>query len=203
MYKKKGTVKAGFSLFDEKESLIYMLDSFKIQTPEQILSYIRNKFMKNIVPSYKDSKLLFEKYLYDITLQEDSRFMTILANLYLEICIQKIIEDRMRNPEMLEEVGHYYRLKMLNSMGIIEGDLYDDIVLVNSLRNKFAHNINFKICKDTFKKMSDLKEYEIPDPFTKKEEKGEYYHYILSLFLFQLIHRLVDKFEVLKLKRMD
>lgn len=187
----------------EPDSIVeIMLDSFRQMSSQDVLKYIRKPFMHEVVGPYKNSRLVYERYLYDITMQKETRLMILLAHMYIERCVEKIVEESMKNFDAIGSFRFSQKLLVLEAIDVLEGDLLADIKLLNKLRNDFAHRLTFDVLNMPLKTMSDFRPLKIPQLFTNIDEKIEYNHYLISLWLFALIHKLVIKFDFLEAETM-
>jgi hypothetical protein len=99
-----------------------------------------------------------EKFLEKFMGIEDPISKLIVIHLYCEKAINKLVEVKAKRSEKVSEWknGNYYPLKKANfvtqiffvyNMGWIEEELYNNLFLLNSWRNIYAHNIDVDLDK--------------------------------------------------------
>jgi hypothetical protein len=83
--------------------------------------------------------------LYERTVSEGSLISVfITGHLVLEFLLIKIIE--ISQPKLLglaEELNHYKLIQLVYGLNFINEDQRDVLVLINKIRNKFAHKITY------------------------------------------------------------
>lgn len=94
----------------------------------------------------------FDKENFDVRIRETSRYLKKLksadelifvttAHLLTEYILNMIIEHKCKNPEKLMGYQYSKKLDILFCVDLIPDYLYEDLCQLNSLRNKFAHNL--------------------------------------------------------------
>ncbi|MFH0870226.1 MAG: hypothetical protein V1866_04175 [archaeon] len=101
----------------------------------------------------------FRAYYTDVVAElrkiDDIRLHVLFLHLNIEYLIDKIIEKYFKNSKVIFENEHLKsfmsKVRLLDSLGFFEDrkTLYNRIILVNKIRNDFAHGI---IKKDTIPK---------------------------------------------------
>ena len=99
---------------------------------------------------------MLEHFLSKISKLEDLRFFTILAHICAEYYIDKFIKLEFKNTEELEEVfenSFKKKLIVLKSKGFEYNpdilSILKNLEILNTIRNKFAHNIFLSEIKET------------------------------------------------------
>lgn len=97
----------------------------------------------------------FDKENFDIRIRETSRYLNKLksadelvfvttAHLLTEYILNLIIQNKCKKPEKLLGYQYSKKLDILFCMNLIPDYLYEDLCQLNTLRNKFAHNLHPK-----------------------------------------------------------
>jgi hypothetical protein len=138
----------------------------------------------------------FIKYIYD---DKNPISLTLKSHLFLENFLDEIIRKKFKKPEILfkrREITFSVKIDLLYAGNHLTEDLYNDITRVNSLRNKFAHNLHCDIADydiTRFKFMEDIKKIRA----IKVETKRAVNTYYLRLAYHYLILRLTNKYQFL------
>jgi hypothetical protein len=71
----------------------------------------------------------------------------VQAHLYLDHVITKMLEEELRHPENidLDRIAFAAKLDLCAALGLIEAQVKGLLRYVNSVRNKLAHDLSFKI----------------------------------------------------------
>ncbi|MCK4928970.1 MAG: hypothetical protein KAR76_04455, partial [Methanosarcinales archaeon] len=113
------------------------------------LSQINAKELKKMLGSDlislfpEKSKVLSTNYFKDIFATEDTRTLILIIHLYLEHIISAIIKEKFVNYEEILKFGLFQKVKILRAADIITENISNDILYINSIRNKFAHKLNY------------------------------------------------------------
>jgi len=86
--------------------------------------------------------------------ENDELKLIILSNTILELLINILIQERVKNKNKIvngNEYTHSIKLVILNEKKIIDDDLFNAINIIRKLRNKAAHEPVFKLSKDDIK----------------------------------------------------
>ena len=70
-----------------------------------------------------------------------------IAHLYLEYFLQRLIEESFENHERMvgkkgRDASYLTKVKLLYARRILDDDEFNDLLLINSFRNEFAHNLD-------------------------------------------------------------
>ena len=198
---------------DLKEWIFIETDGFRqtyMRGPDRLKHFIssREESEGNLWSKYGKKDLLGGKFLFEIYSQRDIRNLVILSQLYLEYICDKIIKKRFRYPEKIfnSNLSFYQKLNVLRAEGYLSEDVYNDLDLINRLRNKYAHELFYDITNFDFSKFSFFEDlYGMVNP-KEKDIKIMMYRYVLKLVLHLIIERLGHKFpfiENLKSERKD
>lgn len=111
------------------------------------------KLIKYCNHDFKEESKFFKTYLKQSPLgaeflriakcEKDPMTLILKSHLMLEIYIDEIIKKKFVNGEKLlqnqERLGFLIKLDILQAKNLVKEDLYSDIKVINSLRNKYAH----------------------------------------------------------------
>ncbi len=90
----------------------------------------------------KESKQLNKKFMQD-TKSDDILVIFLKAHLYMERELIKILTETIIDENILKSTTFRQKLDLANSMGLLDG-YYGVLGKINSIRNNFAHNIDYK-----------------------------------------------------------
>lgn len=90
----------------------------------------------------KESKQVNKKFMQD-TKSDDILVIILKAHLYMERELIKILTETIIDESILRSATFKQKLDLANSMGLLDG-YYGVLGKVNSIRNNFAHNIDYK-----------------------------------------------------------
>ena len=92
------------------------------------------------------------KFVHDMLLGQDNLAIVIRGHLYFESALNRLIEESLREPSEIDVERLTFRLKTELALALeaVPRDLKQPLLLVNSLRNRLAHDIDAEItAKDT------------------------------------------------------
>ncbi len=105
---------------------------------DEILPYLASEFLP------KSSNLLVNNFISDIlTLRSNLRNLVIISHLYFENIIDGLIETNFKNPQAFDNFNFYNKIKVLESQKVLDDDIMNYLLLINNIRNKFAHNLDY------------------------------------------------------------
>lgn len=96
----------------------------------------------------KESKQVNKKFMQD-TKSDDILVIILKAHLYMERELIKILTETIIDENILRPKTFRQKLDLANSMGLLDG-YYGVLGKVNSIRNNFAHNIDYKFDEKTY-----------------------------------------------------
>lgn len=164
-----------------KQSLLENLSNINLKKITQ-LHLASNEMYSAFFP--KKSKALvinLYKLIYSI---DDPLHLVIRSHLYTEVMLNSIIKNNFTNSEKIVEYSYFQKIQLLVALGKLDNRLSADLIHLNKLRNKFAHNLHYNIADFDFSHFSDLN-----GVYKKKDYKRKSAKQSLNLFLF--------KFEIL------
>jgi hypothetical protein len=138
----------------------------------------------------------FMKHIYD---DKNPMSLTLKSHLFIENFLDEIIRKKFKKPEILfkrREITFSVKNDLLYANNYLTEDLYNDITRINSLRNKFAHNLLFDIADydiTKLKYMESIKNIKAINIETKRVVNT----YYLRLAYYYLIVRLTKKYQFL------
>ena len=84
----------------------------------------------------------FERMVKELNGVHDMRYTIVMLHLYLEFWLDKVIEKKCKNSKKILEFNFFQKLRILNGFGIVSDELFNDIKIINELRNTFAHELD-------------------------------------------------------------
>lgn len=91
--------------------------------------------------------------------KNDNLKLIILTNTFLELLVNILIEEKLKNSKKVLDGNEYtysIKLLLLNELDIIKNDLYSSILILKNMRDRAAHQISFKIIEDELKKLPKI-----------------------------------------------
>ena len=89
------------------------------------------------------------EFVIRVRVHDDEAAIILKGHLLIEYLIDKIIEQKCKAPDkILEDPRNYpfsVKLQFVYSMGLLPDYLHENIVRINRLRNKLAHNLDFEL----------------------------------------------------------
>lgn len=89
------------------------------------------------------------EFLMRVREYDDESTIILVGHLLIENLIDKIIESKCKSPKIILNDSRTYpfsvKVQILYSMRLIPDYIYNNIIRINKLRNKFSHNIEFNI----------------------------------------------------------
>ncbi len=89
-----------------------------------------------------ESKKINKKFMQD-TKSDDILVVILKAHLYMERELIKTLTDTIIDEKILKSTTFRQKLDLANSMGLLD-EYYGALGKVNSIRNNFAHNVEYK-----------------------------------------------------------
>lgn len=138
----------------------------------------------------------FTKYIYE---DKNPMSLTLKSHLFLENFIDEIIRKKFKKPEVLfkrREITFAVKIDLLYANNHLSEDLYSDITRINTLRNKYAHNLLFDIADYDITKLKYMDKVK-GITIISKEAKRIVNTYYLRLTYHFLLLRLSNKYPFL------
>ena len=88
--------------------------------------------------------------------EDDPLKLVILANTFLELLINILVEEKIKNKSKVIDNNEYtyaVKLLVLNEKNIINDRLYKSIEKLRKIRNRAAHEPNFNLGVDDYKEL--------------------------------------------------
>ena len=129
----------------------------------------------------KKTRVLTTNILKDIYRINDPRLLILIMHLYMENVVNGIIRENLKTPDKILDYRFYQKVQILQTSGIIENKISEDLLILNQLRNKYAHNLYFDAASIDVSKFSDMADVYSLKNYKRKSEKR-----LLNLFLLKL-----------------
>jgi hypothetical protein len=89
------------------------------------------------------------EFIVRVRVHDDESAIILKGHLLVEYLLDKIIEQKCKAPNKILDDSRTYsfsvKLQLVYSMGLLPDYLYENIVRINRLRNKLAHNLDFEL----------------------------------------------------------
>ncbi len=151
---------------------------------------INRQRLKNNLISYGLRELFKENH---------PRELIIESHLLIENILDELIKHNFKNSKNLIEFGFIKKLEIAHSSELINTSDYSDIVLLNKLRNKFAHDFFFNYMDFSFNKFTSFRWISDLDSSNKKL-KQQFYLLTLKIIILSLIIKICDPSIYIKIK---
>ena len=99
------------------------------------------------MPKVKNISNFSELFEKSVGLINDNSFIAhyISGHLMIEFLLVKCVELKIPSlSNFIESLNHNKLIQLAHGLNLINDDMKDVLVLVNSMRNKFAHNISYR-----------------------------------------------------------
>lgn len=180
------------------ESTLQLLCKSKITEYEKIEDSVIGFSYLVLPKSTKSLSLNFIKRTYQI---KDELSLILIGHLYIERFLDEILNNKLENYIILEKAGvlnsFYKKVMFLKSERFISDVIADDILIVNQIRNKYAHQLNYNLNEFDFYKFSFMKKYKGKFKVKSKRNIRILYRVILRLLFFSLIDSLSNRYKFL------
>lgn len=136
----------------------------------------------------------FLRKIYDET---DPLSLVVKAHLFIENFLDEIIRKKFRNSQVIlnkQDFTFSLKLDVLKSKNYLDEKLYSDILLLNRLRNKFAHNLFYDLADFDISKFYYCDELYGRVKTNTREAKRVLNLHMLRLILYHLLIRLTKKY---------
>lgn len=151
----------------------------------------------------KKSIALSTNYFKDISTTKDTRTLILIIHLYLENVINAIIKEKFVNSEEIKGFTFYQKIKILKATDIIANNISNDILYINSIRNKFAHNLNYDASLIDFLNFSKLAQINKMKKYKMKIYQIKYNHFMLVIYSMYLLMKLSEEFPLIHLLNVE
>lgn len=85
------------------------------------------------------------KFLYRIRKIQDPLAQIITLHLFTENWLDKLIKNKAKNPQEIQRWNYRNKLSFVYNMDLIPDPLYHNLIKLNSIRNKCAHDLNYDL----------------------------------------------------------
>jgi len=147
------------------------------------------------------SKVLSRNLKKKIFGQQDFLQIVLTGHLYIERLINEILSKELNGFNQLGNLFNtfYKKVSFIRSESILNESLCDDILLLNNLRNKYAHRLNYDICIFNIFDFSYLQEYRNNVDIRYKKNKKIAYRVFVKLIVVSLESDLCNQKKYLSL----
>lgn len=110
----------------------------RLMMDDGFLPFIETEFLP------RSSPLLINNFVSDILrLNSNMRNLVIVSHLYFENIIDELIRINFKNPKAIDNFNFYQKMKVIESIEILDSETIKFLILINKIRNKFAHNLEY------------------------------------------------------------
>ncbi|HRQ23230.1 MAG TPA: hypothetical protein PLF42_07355 [Anaerolineales bacterium] len=142
---------------------------------------------------------IIAEYQLRLRSSDDEATIVLVGHLIVENLINRVIRAKCKAPKtILGDVRVYtfaVKLQIIYAMGLLPEGIYKNIVRINKLRNKYAHNIEFDIDPNSMLINVDGKDLSFFDtvatPKKKKNINKEYIDFLCYITLLYLSDHLI------------
>lgn len=113
----------------------------------------------------------------------DDRTLAIICNAYLELYLEHCLRQRLHlNSDLADRLfgtrgilfSQSARIDMATALGMIDGDFRNDLIVLNQIRNRFAHHLHVDSLDDPeIVKLTDTLRYPVLDRAKMMEQMKE------------------------------
>ena len=172
--------------------------AFKKSTKKQIEQFLLSpSLFSSVMP--KKSKTFFRNFVKIIFEIESHRELILVTNLCFEKMTDTIISKVIDMSKDLPFLTYNSKLKLLCAIEKMHKNLSSDLIHINQLRNKFAHNLFFDLGKMDLKKLSALKELDKKIIYRYKIPKSKINAFFLRLAILIIYDKLCHEYRYLHL----
>lgn len=164
----------------------------------EFLAFLKRPLQEQGGFLYKDK--LGSHFLGLVHTEEDPLVLALKSHLFVEAFIDDIIKSKFRYPKAIlgnRDFTFSMKVSVLYSRNYLSEDLYKDILLLNNLRNKYAHNLSFNIAE------FDVSRFKYCDTLANLETRNNEIRELVNIKVFRwvafcLLMRLTEKFPFLE-----
>ena len=188
--------------FDEKFDVIF--EGLNQINAKQLKQMLDSGGLFDFASFYPEkSKVLSTNYFKDIFTTKDTRTLILIIHLYLEHIISAIIKEKFVNYEEIIDFRFFQKVKILRATDIITDNISNDILYINSIRNKFAHNLNYDASFIDILKFSKLAQINKMKKYKMKSYQRRYNHIMLVFYCSYLLMKLSKDFPLIHLLNVE
>lgn len=129
--------------------------------PEQL------KIINNFFP--RKSKSLSRNFWKDVVEITEPRLLVITGHLYLDYILERYLANKINvtNDKKIQYMGFKRKLEQVDKHNELDDKLYKTLVALNNLRNRFSHDIFYRIEKWEAEEIPYISENKIQKPKRK------------------------------------
>lgn len=127
-------------------------------------------------------------FLFSFGYHADELTIVLKAHLFAEFLIDHIINELFKRPKVVLGYTFSKKLEIIYSLDLIPNYVYKNVLLLNRIRNKYAHDLDYRIDpKEIVFFKTDNKRVVFKDDFKKKSNRQ-----IVKLFCFAVLAQFND-----------
>ncbi|MCX9026333.1 MAG: hypothetical protein OIN85_09600 [Candidatus Methanoperedens sp.] len=198
--KKKGWKDIGKMMSDNYEFFECIKDVLGLcGSDNELINFIKERDLieRDFYIKTTHEKPLGSEFLRKIYDEIDPLSLIVKAHLFVENFLDEIIRIKFRNSQLILDRRDFtfsLKLDILRSKNYLDEKLYSDIMLLNKLRNKFAHDLFYDISDFDMSKFYYCDGFYDKVKTNSKEAKRVLNIHILRIVLCQLLFRLTKKY---------
>ena len=178
------------------DNLLLTLSTAKTKDLPNLFNLLDNLIISALP---KKSKTLSRNFIKTIFSVNEDRLLILLSHLYLEKCIEEIIINKFKRPKKILTNSFKKKVDIIYSLGELDENIYHKIILINRIRNKYVHNLDYHYKIENFVEFSDIKK--VLDFIQNKhiQSRPLILRYLLKIELFIVVLDLYGKHRFLYL----
>src|SRR3972149_625248 len=90
--------------------------------------------------------------------KDNQRAVILIASSYLEMLVSFLVEKKCKNYKKIQkenEFSYFYKLLLLNEIGLIDDDYYMRLEKFRNIRNELSHNPIFNLKENSIRELSN------------------------------------------------
>ena len=142
---------------------------------------------------------IFKHMIRDLKEIKDIRGLVLVLHLYIEWWLNLLIKKYFKNHDiilddnLLNDLKSFSnKVRILNAVGVLDENIFEDIKTVNKIRNIFAHNLDLTHpdVRDKFgKEMEKIRSSEVKETKMSIEDKFSFLAVTLTIELHEIFAR--------------
>jgi hypothetical protein len=112
--------------------------------------------MSNIASKISDTFINdFLGYLFT----NDETGMVLKVHLYIEQKLDELVRVIFPNPDSILKYPFSRKVSILNSMEVLGERSYNNLLVINNIRNKFSHKLGYKLSKNDLSQLREISDF--------------------------------------------
>ncbi|MDO3411482.1 hypothetical protein QWJ34_17080 [Saccharibacillus sp. CPCC 101409] len=116
------------------------------QNTEELLESIKPLYTEATKKVYRES---WEEF-FRTTTSDELLIVVLRSHIFIENEIENLLSKFSIKVEKTKLQFYIQKLDLLNSIGVVEKELYDSLSFVNQIRNKFAHRLDYEFNNEVY-----------------------------------------------------